>query len=55
MVRVPLSVDAFSETGVQSTVLRLVDIQRYYFTLLQVLDHYETGLSCEPYYLYEQG
>ena len=44
MVRVPLSVDAFSEASVQSPVLRLVDIQRYHFTLLQALDHYETGL-----------
>lgn len=44
MVRVPLSVDVLSETGVQSPVLRLVDIQQYHFTLLQALDHYETGL-----------
>ena len=40
MVRVPLS----SETGLQSPVLRLVDIQQYHFTSLQALDHYETRL-----------
>ena len=44
MVRVPLSVDAFSEAAVQSPVLRLLDIQQYHFTLLQALDHYEIRL-----------
>ena len=44
MVRVPLSADACSEAAVQLPVLRLLDIQQYHFTLLQALDHYETGL-----------
>ncbi len=42
MVRVPLSSETFSETGLQLSVLRLVDIQQYHFTSLQALDHYET-------------